>query len=314
MTRVQTQPDPTTRQADAPQTPLRLALPKGRMAEGVRALLADAGIRIGSSSRGYRPRVSLAGVEAKILKPQNVLEMLDAGSRDLGFAGADWVAELGADVVEVVDTGMDAVRIFAAAPRQILRTDADGTRRLPTEDELGRPVRVASELERITKDWMRRAVPGGSFVRTYGATEVFPPEDADCIVDITQTGATLEANGLEIIDTAMTSSTRLYASRSAWDDPARRARIEDIGLVLTSVLDARGRAVVEINADSDEVMRRIVEILPCMRRPTVARLFGEEGYAIKSVVPRSALAELVPQVKSAGGTDLVITDVAQVVR
>ena len=110
--------------APPPQSPelLRLALPKGRMQEGIFALLAEAGIHVRVGSRGYRPQVSLTGIDTKILKPQNVVEMLGAGSRDVGFAGADWVRELGADVVEVLDTGLDKVRLVAAAPPSLSET------------------------------------------------------------------------------------------------------------------------------------------------------------------------------------------------
>lgn len=292
---------------------LRLGLPKGRMQEGVFELLASAGVRLGRSARGYRPTISLDGVEVKILKPQNIVEMLAEGSRDLGFAGADWVGELELDLVEVMDLGLDPVRIVAAAPRSLL---VDG--RLPTSAALGRPLRVASELERISRGWIDRRGLDATFVRTFGATEVFPPEDADCIVDVTQTGATLDANDLEVVDTVMTSSTRLFASPRAWADAAKRRRIEDFAMLVRSVLDARDRAMLEINAADDEVLQRLVEILPSMRRPTVSRLFGQRGlgdggYAVKAAVPRRGLPELIPRIRGVGGTDIVITDVQQVV-
>ena len=123
--------------------PFRLGLPKGRMEQGVLTLLADAGIRVRPSARGYRPDVTLPGAEAKLLKPQNIVEMLALGSRDVGFAGADWVAELEADVVELLDTGLDPVQLVAAAPVALLEGG-----RLPT-----RRLIVASEYERLTRRW-----------------------------------------------------------------------------------------------------------------------------------------------------------------
>ena len=215
----------------APPATLHLALPKGRMYDGVVALLADAGIRLSSTARGYRPRISLDGVETKVLKPQNIVEMLDAGTRDIGFAGADWVSELGAsDLVQVFDTELDPVRVVAAAPHGVL--DRDG--KLPR-----RPLVIASEYEALTTRWIAARACGDRFVRSYGATEVFPPEDADCIVDVTASGSTLEANSLVIIEELMTSSTRLYSSRKAWNDPDKRAAIDDLTMVLCSVLQAR---------------------------------------------------------------------------
>ena len=123
---------------------IRLALPKGSMEAGVSALLADAGIRIRATSRGYRPEISLPGFEVKILRPQNIVEMLAAGSRDIGFAGADWVAEVGGDLVELLDTGLDPVRLVEAAPIDLLENGRLPRRRLV----------VASEYERLTRDWI----------------------------------------------------------------------------------------------------------------------------------------------------------------
>ena len=172
----------------ASESTLHLAIPKGRMYQSVVDLLAEAGIRLRHGSRGYRPKVSLAGVEAKLLKPQNIVEMLAVGTRDLGFAGEDWVREKKLDLVQVMDTGLDPVRIVVAAPKALL---VDG--KLPDASPYGGPLRVASELESLTQGWIDTKRPGARFVRTYGATEVFPPEDADIIVDVTQTGATLDA-------------------------------------------------------------------------------------------------------------------------
>src|SRR5213076_1907593 len=173
-------------------TPLRLGLPKGRMEQGVLTLLGGAGIRIRPGARGYRPDVSLPDTGAKILKPQNIVEMLALGSRDVGVAGADWVAER----------------------------------------------------------WIAQRGLSAECVRSYGATEVFPPEAADVIVDNTATGATLEANGLVVVDELMRSSTRLYANPAALEDAARRRRVDDLVMLLDSVLVARRRVMLEVNASA----------------------------------------------------------------
>jgi ATP phosphoribosyltransferase len=281
---------------------LRLALPKGRMEQGVLTLLADAGIRVAASSRGYRPSVSLPHAEAKLLKPQNIVEMLALGSRDLGFAGADWVAELGVEVVELLDTGLDPVQVVAAAPLALLEEG-----RLP-----GRRLVVASEYERLSRCWIGKHQLDAEFVRSYGATEVFPPEDADVIVDNTATGATLRANGLEVVEVLMRSSTRLYASPRALEDPARRRAVEELAMLLESVLEARRRVMIEVNASAEE-LEAVVAILPSMRRATVAPLFGNGGYAVKAAVPREALPLLIPAIKAAGGTDVVVSPLSQIV-
>ncbi len=286
-----------------PEVPeIRIGLPKGRMQEGVLALLSEAGIHVHFDSRGYRPRVSLPGFQAKMLKPQNIVEMLSSGSRDLGFAGADWVAELKADVVELLDTGLDPVRLVAAAPVRLL---ADGA--LPA-----RHLVVASEYENIARGWIAAQGLDARFVRSYGATEVFPPEDADCIVDNTATGSTLRANGLEIVADLMRSTTRLYAHPASLGDPARRAAIEDLVMLLRSVLEARKRVVVELNVPADR-LEAVVGILPAMREPTVSPLHGDAGYAVKVAVPRADLPRLIPRIKAAGGCDIVVTAPSQIV-
>ena len=281
---------------------LKLALPKGRMQEGVLALMSEGGMPVRLPSRGYRPKVPLEGCETKILKPQNIVEMLAAGTRDVGFAGADWVAELGVDVVEVLDTGMDPVRLVAAAPRSILLNSRLPKRRLV----------IASEYERLTTRWIARAGLDADFVRSYDATEVFPPEDADCIVDITQSGATLEANDLEIIEEIDRSSTRLYASRVAMEHPTKRARIDAIAVLLRSVLEARRRVMVELNV-GEAHLAAVIACLPCMREPTMARLHGDAGYAVRVAVPKDRLATLIPEIKAKGGTDIVVSAITQIV-
>jgi len=281
---------------------LRLALPKGRMYDSVLKLLADAGISVHIGARGYRPTLSLAGFETKLLKPQTIVEMLHLGTRDLGFAGADWVAELGADLVEVLDTGLDRVRLVAAAPHALL---VDG--KLPK-----RPLVVASEYENLTRKWLARNGIDGQFVLSWGATEVLPPEDADLIVDNTATGATLSANGLAIIDELMTSSTRLYVNPRALDDARKRAVIDDFVLVVRAVIDARKRVMVEVNVPADR-LEAVVAVLPCMREPTISSLHGSGGYAVKAAVPRDQLPRLIPEIKARGGTDIVVSALSQIV-
>ncbi len=281
---------------------VRLALPKGRMQDGVLRLLADAGLDMRSGERDYRPAASIEGLDVKILKPQNIIEMLDIGSRDFGFAGADWVAELGIDLVEVMDTGLDPVRLVAAAPTSILVEGKLPQRRLV----------VASEYEGITRRWLEAQKIDAEFVRSYGATEVFPPEDADCIVDNTATGSTLRANGLAIVGEVMRSTTRLYANKRAMEDPVRRERIEWFAMLCQSVLAARGRVMLEVNVDAER-LEGLIEILPAMKEPTVSRLMGDAGYAVKIAAPRSALPHLIPEIKARGGTGIVITVPSQIV-
>ncbi len=297
----------TSATADVAATPLRLALPKGRLQESVLALLDEAGVRVDLGGRAYRPTVSLPDTEAKLLKPQNVVEMLAAGARDLGFAGADWALEKDAPVVELLDTGLNPVRIVAAAPRALL--DENGA--LPPTGP-GRSLIVATEYVGLAEAWIERTGLDARVLRTYGATEVFPPEDADLIVDNTSSGATLAANGLAITDEVLRSSTRLFASREAAADPARRARMDELVLLLRSVLDARTRVMLELNVAQAD-LEAVLDVLPCMRQPTIAALRGDAGFAVRAAVPRRDIATLVPRLKELGGADIVISNVSQLV-
>ena len=281
---------------------IHLAVPKGRIEAGVSALLADAGLGLRSGPRGYRPVTSVEGFEVKLLKPQNIVEMLAAGSRDIGFAGADWVEEKSAELIELLDTGLDPVRVVAAAPESLLM---DGE--LPR-----RHLVVASELERIAARWIERRGLDATLVRSYGATEVFPPEDADVIVDISATGETLSANGLVVVDELMRSSTRLYASRNAMDSASKKPVIDGLVLSLRSVLEARERVMVELNVSPDDV-EEVISVLPSMREPTIATLHGSAGLAVKAAVPRSDLPGLIPLLKLRGATDIVVSRLEQIV-
>lgn len=296
------EPGRTTTGGPRGDAAVRVALPKGRMQAGVLALLLDAGIDVRLSERSYRPSLSWPGFEAKLLKPQNVVEMLQAGSRDVGFAGADWVAELEAGLVELVDTGLDLVSVVAAAPRRLARRQLAGRRLV-----------VASEYARLAREWIARTCPDATLVRSYGATEAFPPEDADVIVDNTATGATLRRHGLAVVDTLMRSSTRLYANSAALADGAKSGPIRNFATLLRSVLAARSRVMLDLNV-SERDFERVVEALPCMRKPTVSRLHGEAAYSVRAAVPRDGLPELLVRVRELGATDLVVAQPRQIVQ
>lgn len=281
---------------------IQLGLPKGRMQDGVFRLLQDAGIHVRVPERGYRPQISIEGFEAKILKPQNIVEMLDIGTRDLGFAGADWVAEMQADLVELLDTELDPVELVAAAPVDLIKNGGLESRALV----------IASEYQRLTCDWIKRKRLQATFVRSYGATEVFPPEDADCIVDITATGETLRINRLQTVESLLSSSTRLYANPRALEIPEIRDRCEEFVLLLRSVLEARRRVMVEVNVCAAK-LQQVIDVLPCMRQPTISPLNGSDGFAVKAAVPRDRLPQIIPQIKAAGGSDVVVSAIHQIV-
>ncbi|MDR2517121.1 MAG: ATP phosphoribosyltransferase [Spirochaetaceae bacterium] len=280
---------------------LRILIPKGRIFENVSGLFAAAGFTITLADRTYRPTISAEWLDAKIMKPQNVGELLELGSHDAGFTGIDWIRESGADVEEVLDLRLDKVRIVAAVPGEI----DDGALRK-------KKLVVATEYVNLARTWLTGAGYDFRIVRTYGATEVFPPDDADMIIDNTATGQTLEDNGLRIVAEILRSSTRFVASRAAMADPFRRDRIEELAMLFRAVLDARERVMLEMNVPKDR-FSEMVNSLPAMRSPTVAPLYGDGGYAVKIAVKRSEISELIPRLKRLGAGDIVEYDLRKVI-
>jgi ATP phosphoribosyltransferase len=221
----------------AENTKIRLAIPTGRLQAAVLDLLADAGLKIQPAGSNYRPLARDPRFDIKMLKAANIPSLIELGAHDVGFTGFDWVSESSADVVSVLDTRLLPVRIVAAAP-----VGFD-----PFRDVSGRPVVVASEYENLTRGFMAKQGVEYRYVRTFGATEVFPPEDADLIVDNTATGTALRANRLEIIDTLLESTLLCVANRAAMEHKHMRAGIEELSLLMQSVIDARERVLLEMN-------------------------------------------------------------------
>jgi len=272
---------------------VRLALPKGRMYDNVVRLLADAGLRIIGNGRNYRPLCSDPRFQLKILKPQNIVNMVEMGRHDVAFAGHDWVVELDGGVQELLDTGLDPVTIVSAVPEELARSGEYRRQRIV----------VASEYEAVTRRYLEAHGWDYIYVRSYGATEVFPPEDAHMIVDNTATGRTLAENSLVVVDRILESSTRLIVNPREYAG-AKRPLIDELVMLLKSVLDARRRVMLEMNI-SREDLPRLLDVLPCMRKPTVSALSGDDGYAVKAAVPRGDVPRLIPVLKGVGATDIL---------
>jgi len=281
---------------------LKLALPKGRILPRVETLLADCGVQMQRGERAYRPSVSDPRLAVKIMKAQNIATLVELGSHDVGVTGHDWVCETSAQVDELLDLGFDPVRIVAAAPAGV-----------ELEELLARPrLVVVSEYEQLTRRWLEGLGATFRFVRSYGATEVFPPEDADLIVDNTSTGQTLEDNGLHIVATVLTSTTRIIANAEAMLDPERRQVVDELLLLIRAVLDARQRVLLEMNIERGR-LDDLIARLPAMKSPTVAQLYGSEDYAVKVAVPRAEVARLIPELKRLGATDILETELRKVI-
>lgn len=280
---------------------LSLMLPKGRIFEKVAQLLAEAGIEIKLSTRSYRPYVSDSSIQVKIMKPQNIPSLIELGSHDAGFTGFDWVLETGSQVQEILDLEFDPVQVVAAVPKD---TSLDVLK--------NKRIIVASEYPEISRTYLEKEAFNFVLIRTYGATEVFPPEDADMIIDNTSTGQTLRENQLKIIGTLLNSSTRFIANSKSLNDPWKKEKIDELTLLFQSILDARRRVMLEMNVPRDQ-LEAVVNILPCMRSPTVSTLYQEEGFAVKAAVLRSEASKIIPLLKKIGATDILEYEFRKVV-
>lgn len=289
---------------------LKILLPKGRIYENVNALFAGAGINIRVPERSYRPFVNQDDLDVKIMKPQNIGKLLELGAHDCGFTGLDWTIETNADVEKIMELHFDKVNIVAAVPNEI-------------DDTMLRQKRiiVATEYENIAKEWLKTAGYNAFVVRTYGATEVFPPDDADMIIDNTSTGRTLKENGLRIVDTLMTSGTCMFASHEAMKNEQKRKKILELKMLFEGVLDAREMVMLEMNVSSDD-FSRLVGALPSMKSPTVSPLYTQNedsnqpqksGYAVKIAVKRKDVPILLPRLKNLGATDILEYELRKVI-
>jgi len=284
---------------------LKLTLPTGHIQEKVLKLLEQIGISFLSTGRSYRPVCTDPSIQAKMLKAQNIPALVALGRHDCGFSGYDWIYEQGAQVVELIDLGFDPVRIVAAMPEELV----DSNKRIPDRN---RQIIVASEYERLAKDFIRQEGIDAIYLHAYGATEALPPEDADIIIDNTASGATLHHNRLQVIGELMRSTTRFFCNKTALEDPQKRKKLEEMTMLMKSTIQAREKVMIEMNV-ADDVFDKIVNNLPCMRAPTVSRLHNSNGYAVKIAVPTRDVPDLIPRLVQLGATDILEYKVEKIV-
>jgi len=235
------------------------------------------------------------------MKPQNIPKLLELGSHDVGFTGHDWIIETSADVEELMDLKFNPVKIVAAIPEHE-----------QPEKLIRRKIVVASEYENISSKFLNERGFDYVFLRTFGATEVFPPDDADMIVENTETGRTLAEHNLKVMADILDSSTRFIANKTALADEWKHEKIYELKMVFRAILDARGRVMLEMNVPSEK-LEEIIKMLPCMRSPTVAPLYGEQGYAVKIAIKKQEVTKLIPFLKKMGATDILEYEFRKVV-
>lgn len=287
---------------------LRILLAKGRIYESVYELLSDVGISLKLADRTYFPTTNQDDLAFQVVKPQIASALLASNKADVGFSGKDWVYENGVQdgVEEIMDLGFDPVRIVAAIPNTV---DFDKL--------LKGKVTIATEYQTLSKKWVEEKKIDGTIFRTWGTSEGFVQDNEDSLaqilIDNTSTGSSLRANNLKIVDTLMTSSTRMYASKEALKDPEKKQKIMELKMLFESVLNARGRVMLEMNVSKDK-FDGLIKALPSMKSPTVSPLFGDDGYAVKIAVKKSEVPTLLPKLQSLGATDILEYALRKVVR
>ncbi|WP_251359376.1 ATP phosphoribosyltransferase [Kangiella sp. TOML190] len=279
---------------------LKMVIPKGKLYDKVAELLSDIGLSLVGDSRNYRPTLYGCDIEVKLLKSQNIPELVALGQHDIGFAGLDWIEENNADVEVLENLNFNPVQVVACIPEN-----------WDFKSVMQKEIIVASEYNRIAKNYLDSLQVKYKLLRAYGATEVFPPEDADMVIDNTSTGSTIRANRLKVVGTVLQSSTQLIANKSVLKDPKKRKQIDDLLLLIRAVLNGRKRVLLEMNCNKKNI-EQIVELLPAMRAPTVSELYKSDGFAIKAAVEKRLIKDLLPELIAAGATDILETPIRKV--
>lgn len=286
---------------------LRLGLPKGSLEETTVHMFRKAGYRIRIEPRSYYPSIDDPEIECILIRAQEMARYVAEGILDGGLTGHDWILETGADVVEVAElvygkVGRKPLRWVVAVPD-------DSPIREP-KDLDGK--RIATEAVGLTKRYLDENGVTATVEFSWGATEVKPPRLADAIVEITETGSSLRANALRIVDTVCTTTTRLIANRDAWDDSFKRTKMEKIALLLRSVLAAEKKVGLMLNV-GQENLDRILGILPALHRPTVSPLAEAGWYALITVIDETVVRDIIPDLLKAGAEGIVEYELSKVV-
>lgn len=276
-----------------------LGLPKGSLQESTFALFKRAGFAVSCSSRSYYPSIDDEEIKCRLLRPQEMSRYVELGLLDAGICGYDWVYENGSDVVDVCE--LNYSKATSNPVRWVLAVPNDS--KIKTVKDL-KGKRISTEAIGIVKRYLKANGVKADVEFSWGATEVKAPELVDAIVDLTETGSSLRANNLRIVDTILTSTTRLIANKKAWRDKTKRAKIEQLKMLLTAALDAQKRVLIKLNAPAKK-LEKITAALPALHAPTVNRLNDADWFAVESVVEERLVRDLVPVLKAAGATGII---------
>jgi ATP phosphoribosyltransferase len=278
---------------------LMIGLPKGSLEETTRSLFAKAGWKITTDSRSYRPTIDDPELDGRFVRAQEVSRYVEHGFFDCGLTGLDWIKENGSDVVEVCDLVYS--RSSVNKSRWVLCVAEDSPVKVP-KDLAGK--RVATELVQTVKRYFASRKIPVSVEFSWGATEVKVPDLVDAIVDITETGSSLRANKLRIVDTLLETNTKLIANKKAWSDPVKRRKIETIALLVRGALEAESKVGLKMNAPKKS-LAAIIGAVPSLRNPTISPLSNPEWVALETIIDESVVREILPKLKSLGAEGIV---------
>jgi len=286
-------------QKATPMNKIVLGLPKGSLQDATFAMLKKAGFTVTTGARSYIPAVDDPEIEARLIRAQEISRYVEHGMLDAGLTGYDWIVENGSDVHEVANLvyakqGMRPVRWVLAVPNDSPFKSV--------QDLAGK--RIATEAVGIAKRYLKQHGVRAEVEFSWGATEVKAPELVDAIIELTETGSSLRANNLRIVDTVLESTTRLIANREAWKVPGKRAKIEQLALLLRGALEAESKVLLKMNVRED-ALAAALRILPALNAPTINSLSREGWYSVESVVEERVVREIIPALKKAGAEGII---------
>ncbi len=278
---------------------LKMGLPKGSLQESTFALFGKAGWNFTVSSRSYFPSTDDDEIQAMLVRAQEIARYVEEGVFDAGLTGYDWVRENRADVHEVMELCYS--KQSRRPCRWVLAVPEDSPVQ-SIKDLEGK--HIATEAVNITRDYLEKHGVQAEVEFSWGATEVKTPELVDAIVEITETGSSLRANKLRVVDTLMTTTTRLIANKDAWNDPWKREKIENIALLLGGALEAEGRVGLKLNCPADR-LDDALKILPAMKNPTISHLADDGWVALETILLESEVRSIIPPLKQIGVQDII---------
>lgn len=278
---------------------LRLGIPKGSLETSTVELFARAGFNIKISSRSYFPSIDDVEIECMLIRAQEMARYVEKGVLDVGLTGRDWVEESEADVMSVAD--LIYARQSFGTVKWVLAVPEESP--IKTVKDLQGKV-VATELVARTQRYLAENGVTATVEFSWGATEVKPPILADAIVEVTETGSSLRANRLRVIETVMESNTQLIVNKASWEDPWKRRKIEDLKLLLVGALEAVGKVGLILNVERKD-LDAVLRVLPALKRPTVSPLSEEGWVALNTILEETTVRDILPRLKEAGASGIV---------